>query len=337
MKILLVQTSFLGDTILSTPLIAALKKRHPEAELWMMTTPAAAALVKRDPLLDGVIPFAKRGTEKGGRGLWRMARRLRAMGFSRAYSLHRSARTSLLLFLSGIPVRIGFDQSRLAFLYHETRPRPAELHDVRRNLALLAGAPDETPGPDQLRIFPPATDELAADVRRLLPPPGSYALLVPGSAWETKRWSEKGYHEVAKWLAGRGIPVVLNGSSEEVEICRRVRNGLKLLNLAGKGNLDLAVHLARHARLIVCNDSMTLHLASAFKVPTVAVFCVTVPAFGFGPWQNPRARVVEKLNLACRPCARHGGRRCPQNTFECSRGLPASRVIAALEQLLDLD
>lgn len=334
MRILLLQTSFLGDTILSTPLIAALKEIHPEAEIWMMTTPAAAALVRRDPLLAGVIPFAKRGAEKGLPGLWRMARKLRSQRFDRVYSLHRSARTSLLLFLSGIPLRIGFKQARLAFLYHKTRVRPQALHDVHRNLALLDGIKPGATLPDRLRLFPPQRDELPEKIGRLLPRPGSYALLVPGSAWETKRWSQEGFREVAKWLVGRGLTVVLNGSPEEAAICARVGEGIEVLNLAGKGNLDTALYLARHARLIVCNDSMTLHLASAFKIPTVVVFCATVPAFGFGPWQNPKALVVENQKLPCRPCARHGGRRCPEKTWACSRELPAATVIAALEKLL---
>jgi heptosyltransferase-2 len=335
MRILLVQTSFLGDTVLSTPVIAALKELYPEAELWMMTTPAAALLVKRDPRLAGIIPFAKRGSEKGLGGLWRLARRLAAMRFDRVYSLHRSARTSLLLFLSRIPLRIGFDQARLAFLYTETRPRPKQLHDVRRNLALLAGErPGFTPAGD-LRLFPPAATELPPEIRRLLPPPGSYALLVPGSAWETKRWTADGFRRVAEWLIARNLKVVLNGSPEEAEICSQVGKGLEVLNLAGKSDLETALYLARNARLIVCNDSLALHLASACKTPCVAIFCATVPAFGFGPWQNPRARIVEKQGLDCRPCARHGGRKCPQNSWECSRGLPAAEVISALKELLD--
>ena len=335
MKILLVQTSFLGDTILSTPVIAALKKLYPEAELWMMTTPAASCLVERDPLLAGVIPFAKRGAEKGVGGLFRMARRLRAMRFDRVYSLHRSARTSLLLFLSRIPHRIGFSQARLSFLYHRTRYRPRDLHDVWRNLALVAGEKPEIELPDRLRLFPPAIDQLKPEIRRLLPEPGRYALLVPGSAWETKRWSTQGFREVARWLIEQGIEVVLNGSPEEAEICREGGKGLKVLNLAGRGDLETALHLARHARLIICNDSMALHLASAFRIPTVVIFCATVPAFGFGPWQNPLARIVEKKQLPCRPCARHGGRQCPQGTWECSRGLPAAAVFDAAKELLD--
>ncbi|MCD6429989.1 MAG: lipopolysaccharide heptosyltransferase II [Deltaproteobacteria bacterium] len=333
MKILLVQTSFLGDTILSTPLIAALKKLYPDAKLWMMTTPLAASLVKRDPLLEGVIPFAKRGPERGIKGLLRQAHKLRKMNFDLAYSLHRSARTSLLLALSRIPERIGFNIAKLAFLYSETRPRPQTLHDVLRNLALLRNDSKKTNLPDQLRLFAPRKEDLSPILQAQLPTPGSYVLMVPGSAWETKRWSATGYHEVAKHLLKKGWHVVLLGSNEEVEVCQEVAGNLEVINLAGRGDLESALYLTKHARLMVCNDSMALHMASACKIPTVAIFCATVPEFGFGPWQN-QAVIVEKKNLDCRPCARHGSRQCPNQTRACMDELSEIEVIKAIDTLL---
>jgi len=97
MNILLVQTSFLGDTILSTPVISGLNKLFPEAQIWMMTTPLSSSLVKRDPLLAGVISYDKRGKNSGLPGLIRMSRKIRKMKFAKVYSLHRSFRTSLLV------------------------------------------------------------------------------------------------------------------------------------------------------------------------------------------------------------------------------------------------
>ena len=336
MKILLIQTSFLGDTILSTPLIAALKKINPEAEIWMMTTPLAAPLVKRDPLLSGVIPFAKRGSESGLKGLFTQARKLRKMGFEQAYSLHRSARTSLLLALSRIPQRVGFKSAKLAFLYTQSKKRPQDQHDVLRNLALLANNLPGDDMPDQLRLFAPLKNELKQNLLRVIPAPRSYILMVPGSAWETKRWSAEGYREVAGYLIKKGWQVVLLGSSAEVEVCKEVAGNLKIINLAGISDLDTALYLTKHARLMVCNDSMALHMASAFKIPTVAIFCATVPEFGFGPWQN-RAIVVEKKDLPCRPCARHGSRQCPNQTRACMNELTATEVITAIDTLLVKD
>jgi len=121
MKILLVQTSFVGDVILSIPVISGIKKIFPEAVFWMMTTPLSAVLVIRDPLLAGVLIDDKKGKNSGLTGLLKMKRQIKDMAFDRIYSLHRSHRTSLLLWLSRIPLRIGFADTKLSFLYHETR------------------------------------------------------------------------------------------------------------------------------------------------------------------------------------------------------------------------
>jgi heptosyltransferase-2 len=333
MKILIVQTSYLGDTVLSTPVIAGVRRLHPEARIWIMTTPAAASLVARDPLLEGVIPFAKRGPDAGGGGLWRMARRLRGMSFERVYSLHRSLRTALLLAMSGIPHRTGFADAHGSIVYHQRARRRPEDHDVLRNLSLLSGEiPLEALDPE-LRLFAPGRAELTAALQAQLPPAGGYAVLVPGSAWKTKMWHWEHFREVGAYLRGRGLPVVLLGGPGDRAVNQEVARGLTALDLAGETSVAEAMTVVREAALVVCNDSLALHLASAFKVPCVAVFCATSPAFGFGPWRN-RALVVERDDLPCKPCARHGGRSCPTGTNACMQGLPATRVIAAIETLV---
>ncbi len=333
MKILIVQTSYLGDTVLSTPVIAAVRRLHPDSRIWIMTTPAAARLGERDPLLEGVIPFAKRGSDAGWRGLWRMARRLRGMAFQRVYCLHRSLRTALLMAMSGIPHRTGFADARGSLVYHQRARRRPEDHDVIRNLSLLSGEISLEALDPELRLFAPRRAELAADLQSRLPAVGRYAVLVPGSAWPTKMWHWEHYRAVAAYLRRRGLAVVLLGGPGDREVNGKVARGLEALDLAGATTVAEAMTVVREAALVVCNDSLALHLASAFKVPCVAVFCATSPAFGFGPWRN-RALVVERDELPCKPCARHGGRSCPMSTNACMQGLPPARVIAAIETLV---
>lgn len=331
MKILIVQTSFLGDTILSTPVIEGIKTLHPDAELWMMTTPLSSHLVAHDPLISGVIPYDKRGSAKGLKGLRAMAAQVKAMGFDRVYSLHRSIRTSVMLALAGIPERIGFSNAKGRFLYHRTFRRDPSVHDVLRNLAILEGEADITTLKADMRLFPPPDADISEDLKQAMPP-GSFALMVPGSAWETKMWHSEGYRAVAKALLDKGLSVVVAGGPAEAEACSQASQGISAINLAGKTSIGEMTWVASRATVIICNDSMALHMASALKVPNVAIFCSTTPAFGFGPWKN-RAIVVEK-ELPCRPCGRHGKRECPNGTEACMREITPQQVLSAVETLL---
>lgn len=333
MKILLVQTSWLGDTILSTPVISGIKSIYPDAELWMLTTPISADLVSRDPLLAGVLTYDKRARDGGFQGFVRMCRRIHDMRFDRVYSLHKSHRTALLLGCSRIPMRIGFADARLAFIYHARKPRPPSEHDVIRNLSILSTeVPAETLD-TRLRLFAPTAEEVRPSIREVLHNVRDFVVMVPGSAWPTKMWSWEGYRQVAVRLLAQGYPVVLLGGAAEAPVAEKVARGLDLVNLAGRTDVAEAMLMVSRARLMICNDSMALHLASAFQIPTVAIFCSTSPAFGFGPWNN-RAVVVQRDDLPCKPCGPHGYKRCPNGTEACMQELPASRVLQAVETLL---
>jgi len=331
MKILLVQTGFLGDTILSTPVIAAIKQLYSDSRLYMLTTPAARDLVALDPLLESCLAYDKHDLARGPIGTFMVAQRLKAMQFDIAYGLHRSFRSAMLLWLSEIPLRIGFKDSALPFVYHQRRKRLTNAHDVMRNLSLMADDFKEQPPDTTLRLFAPDRGRLNPGLREVLPPEGEYAVLVPGSVWPTKRWPWQGYRRTAEYLLEKGKKVVLAGAPSEKDLNRLVAQRLAVTDLTGQTTIAEMMTLVKEAALVVCNDSMSLHMASAFKVPTVAVFCATSRDFGFGPWEN-RAIVVEK-DLACRPCRRHGGRKCPNKTEACMEELPATEVIEAIEKL----
>ncbi len=335
MKILLAQTSFLGDVILSTPVISGIKRIYSEAELWMMTTPLSSSLVIHDPLLAGVLIDDKKGKNSGFTGLLKMKRQIKEMAFDRVYSLHRSHRTSLLLWLSRIPLRIGFADAKLSFLYHEIRKRNPKDHDVIRNLSLLSGEAPIMSLNSELRLYPPEYDELGDDTKQMLPSRGAYVVLVPGSVWKTKMWHWEGYRKVAKFMLNKGYDVVLLGTNADRNVNIKVSRGLKLINLTGKTNIADAMYIIKYSKLVVCNDSMALHLASAFKIQNVAIFCATSPEFGFSPWQN-NAIVVEKKGLDCKPCQRHGGKTCPTGTEACMKELSHIDVIHVAEKLLKI-
>jgi heptosyltransferase II len=331
-KLLVVQTSFLGDVVLTTPLLTALRERLRPRELVVLVRRDAAALLAGHPDVDRVLVDDKHGRERGLGGLWRVARRLRAEGFDVVVSPHRSLRTALVLAAAGIPRRVGFAVARGARLYHVRVPRDRRQHDVRRNLALMAAFGD-VPAPPPLHL--PVRPDAARAVAALLPDgTGPLVGIAPGSVWPTKRWTTAGFAALAQGLVGDGARVVLLGGPDDEARCAEVARlaGAGVRSLAGRTDLPGLVALVDRLALLVANDSAPMHVACARDVPVVAVFCATTPALGYGPW-GERTAVVE-ADLACRPCARHGGRRCPRGTEDCMRLVEARDVLAAARALL---
>ncbi len=334
MKILIVQTSFIGDIVLSTPVISMIKKLYPISSITIMTTPVGRLLFQLDPRIDNVIVFDKRGKEKGLLGLLKKAGMLRKMHFEKVYSLHRSFRTSLLLFMAKIPHRIGFSDASLSFLYTKQIDRINDAHSVLRNLSILSdqarGELDNT----ELKLYAPGKGHLSADiaeeVSKLSKP---FVVLAPGSAWKTKQWQINGYYEVAQFFINQGLSVVLVGGPDDVEKCRGISKDLAVIDFSGKASLLETMYLVKHCGLLICNDSMALHIGSAFKTPTIAVFCATSPSFGFGPWKNPDAIVMEDTKLSCKPCRSHGSMKCPNKTNKCME-FSSAKVIEASMKLI---
>lgn len=336
MNILLVQTSFIGDAILSTPVVSGLKNQFPKDRLTIMTTPVSAELFRNDPRVDGIIVYDKRGREKSLTGLLEKASEIRRLGFAAVYSLHRSFRTSLLLFMANIPNRTGFSDSKMAFLYtRQIQRASAEFHAVVRNFSILPDHPRPIP---EIKLISPDVKDLSPVTRNVLRQhSGPMAILAPGSAWKTKQWHEQGFIETARFLIQKRISVLLIGSKADQAVCRTIDEALhsqsRVVDLAGKIPLSDTMFLVENAVLMVCNDSMALHMASAFKTPTVVVFCATSPVFGFGPWRNPKAIIIEDRSLDCKPCRRHGSMSCPNNTGKCMM-VSSQKVMDAVDRLL---
>ncbi len=335
MNILLVQCSFLGDMILSTPVIRAIHERHPGASVTLMTTPLAAPLMALDPDLSEVIVFDKRGREKGLAGILKKAAQLKKKRFDLVYSLHRSYRTSLVLFLASIPERIGFSDASLSFLYTRRVNRLEQGHAVLRNLSLVQTYPEPYKDAPAMRLVVPGESAVSPAVLDEVSKSGPYAVLAPGSAWETKQWHWQGFARLSTLLDQMGIRVLLVGGPDETGTCRDIAQNGAAADFSGRLALPETLFLMSRACLVVTNDSMTLHMASALKRPMVAVFCSTIPGFGFGPWQNPLARIVEQADLDCRPCGRHGHKTCPNGTKACMQ-IDAEKVLAACLQVMKL-
>ena len=329
MSSLVIQTAFLGDVVLTTPLLTALAARHGPVDV--VTTPAAAALVETHPAVRRAVPYDKRGRDRGWGGLRDLARRLRAEGYERAYLPHRSLRTAALAFLARIPERIGFHDG-WPFFYTVVRQRPAEGHEVDRLLALAqqpaaAYAPSLQPTPEDERA---AAAALSAGG---IPDGTAFVAIAPGSIWGSKRWPYFGI--LAAQLADHAAVVVVGGPDDAglgEEIVGAVgRKGGRAVNACGKLTLRQSAAVIERARILVTNDSAPLHVATAMSTPIVAVFGPTLPEFGFGPIRTGDV-ALGVTGLECRPCSRHGPPSCPLGHHRCMRDLTPEVVAAAIEE-----
>jgi heptosyltransferase-2 len=327
-----IQTSFLGDTILTTPLLVQLAHRGP---VDVVTTPAAASVLTGHPAVRSVIIYDKRKAHSGIIGLTTMAARLRAAAYDAAYLAQGSLRSASLAFLARIPERIGFATSAGSWLYTTKVAYREDLHHAAR-LLLLSRPNGREPTTEETRpsLAPGDAERLLVDdlLRRMgVAAHERLIALAPGSVWATKRWPH--YTELAQELAALGRIVVVGGredSSLALDIRTRVPNAVD-----ATGSLPLlgSAELIARCAVIVTNDSSPLHLASAMGTPTVAIFGPTVPDFGFGPLASSSV-VVGHESLTCRPCDRHGPRRCPLKHFRCMRELSAESVAERARTLI---
>jgi heptosyltransferase-2 len=329
---LVIQTSFLGDTVLTTPLLAQLANRGP---VDVVTTPAAAALLANHPAVRTIIPYDKRGGDRGLRGLWQLARRLREERYAVAFLAQGSWRSAALAALAGIPMRIGFSTSAGRLLYTKRVAYRDDLHHAAR-LLMLARPNGREPTAAELRPSLAPSEKERAEVDVLLRSRGARAGeqlvgLAPGSVWATKRWPY--YPELAQRLAPHARVVVLGSAADAPLAQAIVRASPSAIDATGQLSLLASAELVGRCGVLVTNDSAPMHLASAMGTPTVALFGPTVPDFGFGPLA-PRASVVGHDALPCRPCDRHGPQRCPLGHHHCMRELTPALVAERARALL---
>lgn len=333
-RILIVQTAFVGDIILTTPLISALKAIYPGSYLALLTTPAGKEALSGLKELDEIISYDKRKTEKGICGFFRKVKQIRKRKFDLALSPHRSFRTALILAFSGIPVLVGFKESSLRWIYHFRIPRQRELHEVERNLKLLDPVSDLPDGFDaKVKLPVPENFDLSKfGIKTFDNPLIGFA---PGSAWETKRLPAEKYAQLAQMLIKElGAKILLLGDAQDQGVCEKIEKlaGVPLLNLCAKTTLPELMGIISKLDLLVSNDSAPVHIGSAFSIPSVVIFGPTVPEFGFGPYKNPH-RIVQK-QLACRPCHHHGPRKCPEGHFKCMMEIKAEEIFSSAKELL---
>jgi heptosyltransferase-2 len=336
-RVLVIQTAFIGDVILTLPMIQALKRHKPEAMIDFLTIPRSAPVLTNHPAINTIILYDKKGKDRGLFSLISQGLVLRKT-YDIALVPHRSIRSAMLALLAGIPKRIGFDTSdgRLLFT-HQIKYRFDD-HEIERNLSLLTPLQIEEGDIVLPDIYPSKSDQIKAEhiTTQIHPPLNKIVAFAPGSIWATKRWTKEGFSSLASMLIEAGVGVILLGGSEDRGLCEEIRlssASSSILSTAGELSLTESAALLGTCSLLITNDSAPLHLGVAMRTPVIAIFGATVPEFGFSP-VGLFDSVIEIDGLECRPCGIHGGDSCPIGTFVCMKNIPAELVFQKVQETL---
>jgi len=331
MKTLIIQTAFLGDVVLTLPLIQS-AKINLKSGLYVLCIPSTKDILEGHPSVDGIIVTDKKGRDKGFLNLLKLGNYLKKEKFDIVLVPHPSFQSALLSYLSGSKRRVGFSNNPGRLFFTDIVPFDKKKHQLERYLDILT-ALDISPKNEKTVIYVDGKNEKwAADIL------GNESFLIginPGSVWETKRWLPERFAEVADRLVSLfGGKAVIVGGSGDVSAADSVerRMSSKPVNLTGKTTLKQLSALIKRCRVFITNDSGPMHIAAAFDVPTVAIFGPTVKEFGFFPYSQ-KSIVVEN-NVSCRPCGKHGPRKCPGKTFACMSGISSGDVIEAAKKLV---
>jgi heptosyltransferase-2 len=329
MRSLVIAPQWIGDAVMSEPLLRALAARGEK--LSVAALPWVAPVYRAMPQVGEVIelPFAH------GRLDW-SARRKLAAGlkgrFDTAYVLPNSLKAALIPFFAGIPKRIGYRGEGRYLLLNQRLPNPPGRPPMVAFYRALAGTPPAHEQP-QLHFDAARLAQVTASVS--LAPQGYWAF-APGAEYgPAKCWPASHYAELARSLhAAHGQPIVLLGSGKEAALCEEIARDAPgaCMVLAGKTSLIDAMALIAAASGVVSNDSGLMHVAAAFGIPQVAVFGSTSPEHT--PPLNNKARVLwlkEELQLDCMPCF---DRVCRFGHTRCLNGVPATQVETALNAAL---
>jgi heptosyltransferase-2 len=327
-RILIIQTASIGDVILATAVAESLHNAFPGAAITLLVKKGNESLFQDHPYVDKVIPWDKKSGKL--QNFFRILGTIRHSKFDLVINIQRFFLTGALTAFSGSRESRGFAKNPLALLFSKRFEHPigSGTHEINRNHALISDLAG--PEPAKPRLYPPAADQAA--VEKLILP--AYYTISPASLWFTKQYPPDKWAGLIRQIPADSV-IYLLGAPVDRELCQEIISlaahpGVR--DLSGQLTLLQSAALMEKAAMNFTNDSAPMHLASALNAPVTAIYCSTVPEFGFGPLSDDSAIVQTGTPLSCRPCGLHGYRECPEKHFRCGREIDPLRLTARLRE-----
>jgi len=330
-KILIIQTASIGDVILSTALAEKLHDYYPEAEIDFLVKTGMESLFSGHPFIKNILVWNKKKDKY--LNLYKILVRVRNNQYDAVINVQRFISTGIIAGLSGAKLRAGFDKNPFSFLFnirikHHIGQESLGLHETDRNQKLIGLLTDTKASRPALY---PETKDFEA-VRRYKSSP--YVCIAPASLWYTKQFPAEKWIELIQKLPSE-IVVYLLGSPTDSMLCKFIQKDAErdnFIDLSGSLTLLQSAALIKDAKMNYVNDSAPMHIASAMNAPVTAIFCSTVPEFGFGPLSDRSTIIQTELELSCRPCGIHGFNTCPEKHFKCAQTILIKSLLNTLDE-----
>lgn len=333
-KILIVQTAFIGDVILATSLVEFLAKSFPEAQIDFFLRNGNQTIMETNPHIRNVWVWNK--SKSKFLGLLKLIFKIRQEKYDQVINIQRFFNSGLLTALSGAKETIGFHSNPMSRLFTKkiTHKIPHKendqfLHEVQRNCQLVTGLYNDLSIPEakdlKTKLY---FDEKDKEVILKLELPEAYFVIAPSSVWYTKQWHESKWEELIQKLSPQGRIYLIGAPSDNEYVSKLILNN-NIINLCGKLSLRQSALLMKTAKRVFVNDSAPLHLASSVNANTTAIFCSTVPDFGYFPLSDNSELIQVHPRLDCMPCGLHGHKECPKGKdhFKCAMDVNITTVL----------
>jgi len=337
-RILVIRLDKIGDVVLSTPVIKALRDAYPDSYIAFMVRPYAKQVVKGNPYLDRALVYDKYRDEKGIIGNWKFISELRKRRFDIAIILHPTKRSHIVPFLAGIPERVGYDR-KLGFLLTKKVPHTKQMglkHEIDYTLDMLRYIGVE---PKDRTLHMPINDMSDAKVRHIFEVNGigendTTVVINPGASCPSKRWPPENFAKVADRLMEKyGTKVILISSGEEKMIGADVAHSMKVhpVNLCGVTTVGDLASILKRSKLLISNDSGPVHIACALGTPVVAIFGRNEAGLSPARW-GPTGKddIVLHKDVGCKVCLAH---KC-RIGFKCLNAITVEEVLEAADRIL---
>lgn len=326
-KFLIIQTASIGDVILATPVVEKLHLRFPDAQIDVLVKKGNESLFFQHPFIHQTFVWDK--SHQKYRHLYALIKIIRKEQYDAVVNIQRFLTSGLITVFSGAKQTIGFDKNPLSYFFSKRYPHHIGTtllqHETERNLSLIKDLTDNSA--TTVKLYPTPEDEAKVVDKKTVP----YITISPASLWFTKQFPKERWITFLKQYPPDVTVYVLGGKSdfELGEEIIKTSGRKNAFNLSGQLSFLASAALMRDARMNYVNDSAPMHLASSQNAPIAAIFCSTIPAFGFGPLSDQSFIIEIKDPLSCRPCGLHGYKSCPQKHFNCAMKIE-------MEQLLNL-